>query len=63
MNKVSRITMVTGGARSGKSALAEKGPLAVERRGKKIRLEFPDTLSEADLRAALDHFLAEHFRQ
>ncbi|MCV2445662.1 ParB/RepB/Spo0J family partition protein [Paracoccus sp. DMF] len=53
-------------AAHGAAPAAEKqvqGPLAVERRGKKIRLEFPDTLSEADLRAALDHFLAEHFRQ
>lgn len=40
-----------------------QGPLTVERRGKKIRLEFADTLPETDLRAALDGFLAEHFRQ
>jgi len=53
-------------AAHGAAPAAEKqvqGLLTVERRGKKIRLEFPDTLSEADLRVALDGFLTEHFRQ
>lgn len=54
-------------AAHGTPAASEKpvahGALTVERRGRKIRLEFPGTLSEPELRAALDDFLAKHFRQ
>lgn len=37
------------------------GQMAVENRGRKIRLEFPANLSQADLRAAFEQYLALNF--
>lgn len=51
----------------GSKPAAEKqvlaGALTIEQRGRKIRLEFPDNISEADLRAGFENYLAAHFQK
>ncbi|WP_323718619.1 ParB/RepB/Spo0J family partition protein [Paracoccus aminovorans] len=51
----------------GSKPAAEKqllaGALTIEHRGRKVRLEFPDSISEADLRAGFESYLAGHFQK
>ncbi len=51
----------------GAAPVAEKsvlsGAMTVEHRGKKIRLEFPESISELDLRDAFESYLAGHFQK
>ena len=60
---LARLKTAAYGKRAEDTGAAEKTKhgMTVERRGKKIRLEFPASISETDLRAGLDAFLRGHF--
>jgi ParB family chromosome partitioning protein len=60
---LARLKSAAQGATPTPERPAQQGALTVERRGRKVRLEFNVAVQEGELRAALDGFLAEYFRQ